>query len=278
MSTRADHPAAGHRPAALILAILSFFLPPALAWAQAPQFAGRWELNVQASDPPRDPSAFRIGADDKPGGDEGRRGGRWNGGEGGGGERWGGAGMGGGGIRGGGMGGAGMRGGGMGGREMGGREMRGSTDDGRKAAPAVDTTASRQEMERAFDVPRALIIVQHEDEIRLTDDQGLVTVLKPDGKKVDEDQAGGNVQRTTQWNDGALVTTTTLVNGVNVTQTYTRTADGRQLIVVTRVEGGRSRKPVEMKRVYDQALQWTRAPGSRPQASCRVTRDMCDTA
>jgi hypothetical protein len=226
--------AAGHRLAAVVLPVLSWLMASSLVLAQVPQapagaqvtppplpppqLAGRWELNVQASDPPPSEMAARGESS------EDRRG------------------------SGGGMGG---RGGGMGRRGG----MSGRSGMGGEAARPEESTAARQEMERVIEAPRVLIIVQHEARLNLTDDQGRVTVLKPDGVKVTEQQAGASIDRTTKWDDRSLITATKLSNGVKVTQTFTKVAEGLQLIVTTRIEGGRWGNPVEFKRVYDQALQ-----------------------
>jgi hypothetical protein len=227
--------ATGRRLAALALPALAWLMASSLALAQAPQapagaqvtppplpppqLAGRWELNVQASDPPRSQTDARGE------GTEDRRGGGGGGGTGG-------------------RGGMGRR-GGMGGR----------SGTGGEAAKTEESTAARQEMERALEAPRVLIIVQHEAGLNLTDDEGRVTTLKPDGVKVSEQQAGASIERTTKWDDRSLVTTTKLSNGAKVTQTFTKVSEGLQLVVITRIEGGRIPTPIEIKRVYDQALQ-----------------------
>jgi hypothetical protein len=231
--TRQDSATARYLPA-LALSALAWLMASSLTLAQVPQaqagtqvtppplpppqLAGRWELNVQASDPP--PSEMAARGE----GNEDRRG------------------------SGGGMGG---RSGGMGRRGG----MSGRSGMGGETARPEESNAVRQEMERVIEAPRVLIIVQHEADLNLTDDQGRVSVLKPDGVKVTEQQAGASIDRTTKWDDRSLVTTTKLSNGVKVTQTYTKVAEGLQLVVTTRIEGGRWRNPVEFKRVYDQALQ-----------------------
>ena len=194
--------------------------PPAQVGAQAtppplppPQLTGRWDLNVQASDPP--PSL-----EPKQGGDQEDRSG------------------------GGGGGGRGGRGG-----------ERGSRAEFNRTPKQPDSPAVRQEMDRVIEAPRFLIVVQRERNLILTDDQGRVTTLEPDGTKVVEQQAGGSVERTTRWDGGALVTTTKLSNGAKVTQTYTKVFDGLQLVIITRIEGGKFSSPIEFKRVYDQAFR-----------------------
>ncbi len=179
-----------------------------------PQLAGRWDLNVQASDPTPSLEPQRGGGEEDRGGGGGGRGGR----------------------------------GGTGGR-------RGTYGESSRAGAKADSSAVRQEMERALEAPRFLIVVQREGSVILTDDQGRVTTLKPDGTKVVEEQAGGSVERTTRWDDRALVTTTKLGNGAKVTQTFTKVFDGLQLVIVTRIEGGKLPSPIQFKRVYDQAFQ-----------------------
>ena len=194
--------------------------------SSVPNLAGRWELNVQASDPP-------PGAMGAPGeGDEGRRGGGSPGGRGGGGA-------------GGGM---GRGGGGRGGRGgMGGDTGRGGGSQ--------ESSAAREEMSRVLEAPRLLLIVQHEASLSLTDEEGRVLSLKPDGTKVKEQRAGSTTERTTRWDGRSLVISMKLGSGAKVTQTFTKISDGLQLLVVTKVEGGRTPGPMEIKRVYDQALQ-----------------------
>jgi hypothetical protein len=221
----------GCRVAALALLALAWLVVPSPAVAQAPpvpagaqvtppplpppQLAGRWELNVQASDPP--PSR-----NDQPAEDEGSRG---------------------------------SGGGGRGGRSGGGHRGTGGEEGGSSKSKAPESSAVRQEMDRAVEAPRFLIIVQHEASLSVTDDEGRVTSLKPDGTKVTEEQGGGSVERTTRWDGRALVTTIRLSNGAKITHTFTKVFDGLQLVIITRIEGGRFQNPIEFKRVYDQAFQ-----------------------
>jgi hypothetical protein len=196
-------------------------VPQAGAGAQAtqpplppPQLAGRWDLNVAASDPAPTQLPQQGGGDADRGGGGGRGG----------------------------------RGGGTGGR-------RGTYGESSRGGAKEESPAVRQEMERAIEAPRFFIVVQREGSVILTDDQGRVTTLKPDGTKTVEQQAGGSIERTSRWDDRALVTATKLSNGAKVTQTFTKVFDGLQLVIVTRIEGGKLPSPMEFKRVYDQAFQ-----------------------
>ncbi len=207
--------------------------PPAGQQAAAAQQAapltpadlsGRWELNVQQSDPPRSATG---GSGE---GGSGRRGG------------------GGGGGRGGGYGGyGGGMGGGRGGFGRGGGMSGGQTQ-------GEDSSATHDEMQHLMQAAHTLVIVQHPEDLALTDEDGRVMSLKPDGNKIKDTESGAKIERKTKWDGRTLVAETKLDNGVKITQSYTKVNEGLQLTVVTRVEGGRLQKPFEIKRVYDQAL------------------------
>jgi hypothetical protein len=184
--------------------------------------SGRWELNVQQSDPPRSAAG---------GSGEGGQGGQ------------GGRGGGGGGGRGGGYGGGGRGGWGRGGGTSGG----GSQSSG-------DSSATRDEMQRLMKAAQTLVIVQHPNDLSITDDEGGVTTLKPDGNKIKSTELGAKIERKTKWDGRTLVAEVKLDTGLRITQSYTKVNEGLQLTVVTRMEGGRLQKPFEIKRVYDQAL------------------------
>lgn len=142
---------------------------------------------------------------------------------------------------------------GRGGGGMGGRGGMGG-DTGRGGG-SQESSAAREEMSRVLEAPRLLLIVQHEASLSLTDEEGRVLSLKPDGTKVKEQRAGSTTERTTRWDGRSLVTSMKLGSGAKVIQTFTKISDGLQLLVVTKVEGGRTPGPMEIKRVYDQALQ-----------------------
>lgn len=189
--------------------------------AQVTNVGGRWELNWRQSDKPPD----NVGQQ-----------GRGEPGEGGGGGRRGGGG-------GGGMGGRMGRGGGMMGR--GGEGGRGGR---------VDESA-RESMREMLQAPRTLLIVEHPDHVTITDENGQVEKLEPNGQKVEVERAGKQTQETTHWDGRTLVSETTLSDGTKVTRTFQKAAEGLQLIVTTKVENSRVGRPIELKRVYDQALE-----------------------
>jgi hypothetical protein len=196
--------------------------PPATSTMPA-DLSGHWELNVQQSERP----GQAAGAPGEGGEGRGGYGGGGRGGYGGGGGR-------------GGFGGMGGRHGGYGG-------------GGRGSGGESETT--REQMRQVMQAARTLLIVQHANDLSITDDEGRVVTLKPDGNKVKEQQGGGNLERKTKWDGRSLVTEMKLEGGTKVTQTYTKVDEGLQLIVSTKVEGGRIPRAMEFKRVYDQALQ-----------------------
>jgi hypothetical protein len=122
-------------------------------------------------------------------------------------------------------------------------------------ATRPESFSVQEQMSRVMDAPRVLTIVQKGDVITLTTGDGLATSLKADGIKVKEQQAGAPIERTSRFDGRSLVTETRLSNGTRVTQTFTKVMEGLQLVIATRVKGGRYREPLEFKRVYDQAFQ-----------------------
>jgi hypothetical protein len=186
------------------------------ATAASPSLVGRWELNFQQSDPMAPEGV-------QPAGDEGGR----RGGSGGRGATGGGAGTAGGGAREGGEGGRG----------------------GSEPATAQD------ELQRVIDAQRVLIIEEHDGAVSITDADGRLITLKPDGIKVKDQLLGTAIERTTKWDGRTLVSQSRLNNGVHITQSYTKVNEGLQLVIATKVEGGRFRRALEFKRVYDQAFQ-----------------------
>jgi hypothetical protein len=145
------------------------------------------------------------------------------------------------------MGGRGGYGGGHGGGYGGGR-----SEGGRGGGESPE---AREQLQQQFEAQRTLLIVQRDNELNVTDNEGRVVTLKADGSKVMEERAGTTIERRTKWDGRTLVTEVKLAGGVKATQTYTKVDEGLQLVVTTKVEGGRLPKPVEFKRVYDQALE-----------------------
>lgn len=195
-----------------------------------PALGGRWQLNRDLSARPGEGGGEMRG----PGGD---RGGRPGSGPGGMGRPGGGGGMGGG------MGRPGSMGGGRGG--PGGR----TNDD---------------EMQRMRDVMRELmqpattvIVVQHDDTVSFTDDQGRVRKFVANGKQEKHQLDAATIETRSRWKDGALVIEWETGRGPTIVRTYRVDASVNQLIVETTMKGGRGpgggeRPPI--RHVYDQVL------------------------
>ena len=200
-------------------------------------FRGMWVLNAELSDDPR-PLPDNVGGEGERG--QGGRGGGFGGGFGGPG------------------GGFGGRGGGFGGGGRGPGGGRGGDGDRPDLEEMAERRAAMQEAVRdLMTAARRMTIVGTRDEVILTYDDGRVVRLVPDGRE-HAGLAGTSMQvtRTTRWDDVTLVTDIELEGQVRleVEQTYDlRDGEyGRQLLVTSRFEGGRSGgKAREFRRVYD---------------------------
>lgn len=125
----------------------------------------------------------------------------------------------------------------------------------RGRGPSMLSGPSREEMRRVSEPQPALRIVKHDTGYTVTDEEGHVLLLRPDGVKVKDRDAWPALDRVTRWDGRALVTEVTLSNGARVTQVYATEDLGLRLVITTRVEGGPSRNTLTYKWVYDQALQ-----------------------
>jgi hypothetical protein len=189
----------------------------------APDLTGTWVLNTELSDkPPSAPSEGR-------GGDRGGRG------------RPGGGGGGMGGFSGG-MGGG--RGGGMGG-------------------PGEGGTPNREEMERMRAVmeavmrpPTRLILVKSESGLVQTDEEGVSLRIPLDGTKDTGAVNGLPFETTAKWEEGRLRLERKFKSGAKLVEQYSLSAEGRQLTIASKVEGGRMPEGSRtIKRTYDRREQ-----------------------
>lgn len=171
-------------------------------------YSGEWRLNTSLSE---DPSAMPRGSG------PGQRGG----GMGGGGRGPGGGGMGG---MGGGMGGMG----GMGGRGSGGPGG-GHGGRGMSGGPGA--------MRDLIDQPEKLSITQAPTELNLVAD-GVPTKLVY-GEKVSESVGKGVAEREAGWKGNDFIVKRSIKDGPSATRTYSLTDEGRQLVVSTKISGGR---------------------------------------
>ena len=109
--------------------------------------------------------------------------------------------------------------------------------------------------------PRRMTIVADEDEIVLTYGDRRVVRLIPDGRE-HSGLAGtrARVTRRTRWRGAALEAEIELQSRMELRmrQTYeVRTSEfgDRQLVVTTRIDGGRRGRDRELRRVYDAELR-----------------------
>lgn len=115
-----------------------------------------------------------------------------------------------------------------------------------------ENPAMREAMGALTEAPEKLTIVYRDADVVLTSGEGVVQTLQPNGDTVTEKTAGGHdVERTTKWDGSNLITEVKMSGGVKLTQTYTRSSDGRQLFVTSRLEG--PGRVVDVRRVYDAA-------------------------
>jgi hypothetical protein len=187
--------------------------------------AGQWQLNAAQSEDARAKMRDAMG---------GRMGGGGRGG-----------GMGGPGGRGGWGGGGGRGGGGWGRGRGGGGEGGGMTRDGDRDGMSA--------MRSFFEPAERLTITQDGPEILIDDGVNPAVRLRPDGEATKSE--GGASEIKARWSGSELVAETKLRNGAKLTTAYMLDAEKHQLDVTSRMEGGRFREPLTVRRVYDAAAK-----------------------
>ena len=126
---------------------------------------------------------------------------------------------------------------------------------GARAAAASEGRATAEQVRAFLQSQRTLVIVEHADHVSITDENGQVQKLVTNGEKVKDEREGESFERRTRWDGRTLVTEIALSDGVRITQTYQKVAEGLQLVITTKLENSKFSGPREFKRVYDQALQ-----------------------
>jgi hypothetical protein len=158
-------------------------------------------------------------------------------------------------------GGRGGGGGGRGGRPPGGGGMGGPGGGGR-GGPGGGGPPSEEQMQQMRDTMRELLqpaarltIVQRDDSVSVTDDQGRVRKFVANGKDEKHQLDAATLKTRSRWKDGALVIEWETGRGPTVLRTYRVDPAAHQLSIETTMKGGRGggeRPPV--KHVYDAAL------------------------
>jgi hypothetical protein len=127
-----------------------------------------------------------------------------------------------------GMGGGGGRGGGMPGGFGGGGDRRDPEENRRISRIMTDllTPAGR------------LTVVQDGPVIMVTTDDGRAVKWNTDGKEQERLTGDGIVKSRARWNSAQFVVEERIQDGPKVTRTFIVSADGRQLMLVTKIDGG----------------------------------------
>ena len=127
------------------------------------------------------------------------------------------------------MGGRGGMGGGMPGG-MGGFGSRGGDRDEMRRSGRI--------MQDLVKAPEGLTIVRDGPAVIVTTSDGRSVKLMTDGKEQERLSGDGMIKSKTRWNGEQLVVEEKIQDGPKVTRTYMVSADNRQLILITRIEGG----------------------------------------
>lgn len=151
----------------------------------------------------------------------------------------------------GGRGGGGMGGGGMGGG-MGGGGRGGDPGGGGGMGSPEDMERMRAVMEVAMRAPARLTIVPADVRLVVTDEEGVSFRIPLDGSKDTGAANGVGFETTAKWENSTLRIERKFKGGVKLVEDYAASADPRQLIVSSKVEGGRMPGGGRtVKRVYD---------------------------
>lgn len=144
-------------------------------------------------------------------------------------------------------GGMGGFGGGMGGR------------GGSTGGPGEGGTPNHEDMERqravmdaALHVPSRLILVKSNTGFVVTDEEGVSVRIPLDGTKDTGANNGVPFETTAKWEEGKLRVERKFKGGLKLAEQYALSADGHQLTVTSKVEGGRMPEGSRTKqRTYD---------------------------
>jgi hypothetical protein len=131
----------------------------------------------------------------------------------------------------------------------------GSIGFGNPAGPpdAEKIARVRRIMQAEWVPPRQLVIAVDGSQVTVTADDGRSETLVADGKKHLRLTGDGEVNTTTRWIDGQLVSVRRYDEGLKATRTLHIESDAggaRQLVLTLKVEGGRAPKSEPSKRVY----------------------------
>jgi hypothetical protein len=131
-----------------------------------------------------------------------------------------------------------------------------SPDDGASGDPTGVGLGGRVSM--------ATLEIRHEEpRLSITDASGHERIVYTDGRKTEEEHSyRGTTKVRARWKDGRIEVTSVPERGPKITETYSITADRSQLLMTTKLEGGRV-SDVTIHRVYD-AVREDAAPPPPP--------------
>lgn len=132
----------------------------------------------------------------------------------------------------------GRSGGGMGGRGGGGMRPGGMGGGGGRPRDRDEVRRSARLMQDLVKPPDGLTIVRDGAAVLFTTDDGRTIRQVVDGKEQERLSGDGVIKSKSRWDGSQLVIEEKIQDGPKVTRTYTPSADGRQLMMVTRIEGG----------------------------------------
>lgn len=113
----------------------------------------------------------------------------------------------------------------------------------------------REAIRIASNIPDRLTIVRAYNGFTVTDGDGVSTTLTADGKSAKTDVGALKVETKVKWDEAVLVVERKFEGGVKVTDRYWVTDAPRQLVIASRIEGGRMSgdRARALQRVYDRA-------------------------
>jgi hypothetical protein len=113
---------------------------------------------------------------------------------------------------------------------------------------------SGEEMEKLSAVSKELRIEQRQNQIVVSDDLGDPQTLFPDGKKhTEKDVTGKKTTTKSEWEGRELVVETKVGHSGKLTESYRVGSEGKQLIVLSRLDDPALATPLIVRRVYDRA-------------------------
>jgi hypothetical protein len=149
----------------------------------------------------------------------------------------------------------GGRGGGrMGGGFGGGGGMRGGGGGGMDPQAMQARFALMREIMQPAD-QLTITLSSDNKSVSMTYADGRVFEYKADGSKEKHQLTNGTVETKTKWDGPTLETEYDLDGGFKIVRDYALSEKSHQLVITTKMEGGRMRQGREMKAIYDAATQ-----------------------